>query len=79
MWLDFFSLFWKTSRFCAVITLVVMQEEIRVIKPAGAGCELVAGKEGLSPASLRFRLLPVPRNNITQLAVFSLKNGQYFL
>lgn len=56
-----------------------MQEEIRVIKPAGAGCELVAGKEGLSPASLRFWLLPVPRNNITQLAVFSLKNGQYFL
>ena len=61
MWLDFFSPFWKTSHFCAVVTLVVMQEEIRVIKPDGAGCELVAGKEGLSPASLRFWLLQCRR------------------
>lgn len=39
----------KSGHFCAVITLVVMQEKIRAITPGGAGCKLIGAKEGISP------------------------------
>lgn len=45
----FFFFFWKSGHFCPVITFVVMQEKIRIIKSDGAGCKLIVGKEGISP------------------------------
>lgn len=44
-----FFFFLKSGHFCPVITFVVMQEKIRIIKSDGAGCKPIVGKEGISP------------------------------
>lgn len=46
--------FWKSGHLHPVITFVVMQEKIRVIKSDGAGCKLIIAKEGISPQLLFF-------------------------